>query len=349
MREQIETVMAPLLMRYGEMEVVVGVLEGGQRVVVGLGKSSIKGPGTPDGKNMYEIGSVTKVFTTTLLALMVRDGLVELEMPVRELLPEFSNLPDEMTLLRLATHTSGLPRLPGNILWSVVRSPRNPYKHYGERQLHAFLKGYRPHGERRAIYPYAYSNLGVGLLAYALARKLGVSYEVAIREWVCGRLGMDDTGITLTEEQQGRLIAPHNERGKVMPLWDMNALAGAGALRSDIDDLLTFVSMHLDQPPGALHEIVPLCHRIYVENPNTTIMGIALGWHVSALQDSRLRAYWHNGATYGCMGFVGFVKERNVGVAMVSNYGVGRSGGTDITEYGLRILEMVAKLGDAAL
>jgi serine-type D-Ala-D-Ala carboxypeptidase/endopeptidase len=342
-KEQIETIMAPLLTRYGEMGVVVGVIKGERQTVVGLGKSSVKGSGTPDGRRMFEIGSVTKVFTTTLLALMVSEGLVRVEMPVRELLQEFPNLSDEITLLRLATHTSDLPRMPGNFLWSTLRSPRNPYRYYGERSLHTYLKRYRPGDKRNEVYPYAYSNLGMGLLGYALARKLAVSYEEAIRAWIGGRLGMGDTGVTLTEDQQARLVTPHNEQGKATPLWDMKVLMGAGGLRSDIDDLLTFVSMHLDGPQSKLHEVLPLCHRVYVERPDEKIAGIALGWHISEIQDSSLQGYWHNGATNGCMGFIGFVKERGVGVVMLSNYGIGRDGGTDITAYGLKVLEKLAK------
>jgi D-alanyl-D-alanine-carboxypeptidase/D-alanyl-D-alanine-endopeptidase len=231
--------------------------------------------------------------------------------------------------------------LPFNIRWSFLRNPRNPYAHYTIQRLHAYLRSYKRHHKSPSSFPYAYSNLGMGLLGYALARRLGSSYEQAIREYISTPLNLPNTGIALTPVQREHVVTPHTESGKATPLWDMGSLSGAGALRSNADDLLTFLGAHLDQRPGTLTSVLPLCHRIYVEKPTPTLTGIALGWHISALENTTFQAYWHNGSTWGCMAFVGFVKEYNVGVVILSNYGIGRSGGTDITEHGLSFLRLL--------
>jgi CubicO group peptidase (beta-lactamase class C family) len=260
---------------------------------------------------------------------------------VRDILTEYPYLPESITLVRLATHTSGLPRLPSNILWSVLRNPRNPYAHYTAERLHAYLSHYKRRQGGPSSFPYTYSNLGVGLLGYALARRLGISYEQAIQERINTPLNLFNTGITLTPSQHKHLVTPHTEKGKATPLWDLGPLAGAGSLRSNISDMLTFLETHLGRHSTVLTSILPLCHQIYVKKDNTSHVSIALGWHLSPLNNTSYQAYWHNGSTGGCMAFVGFVKECNAGVVILSNYGRGRSGGTDITQHGLSLLNLI--------
>ncbi len=341
MRNQVETIVAPLLTKYVQMGLVIGLLQQDQRTILGSNKLSPLSPTPLDEESIFEIGSVTKVFTTTLLAMMVRDHLVTLDTPIRDILTEYPHLPETITLLQLATHTSGLPRMPSNVLWSLLHNPHNPYAHYTLQHLHTYLKSYNHHQKSPLSFPYVYSNLGMGLLGSLLARRLSSSYEQATREYISAPLHLSNTGIALTPVQRTHLVTPHTESGKVAPLWEIGSLAGAGALRSNVDDLLTFLDAHLNQRPSALTSVLPLCHRVYLETPNPTLTGIALGWHISPLENTTFQAYWHNGFTLGCMAFIGFVKECNVGVVILSNYQIGRSGGTDITEHGLSLLHLL--------
>ncbi len=341
MKNQIDRIFAPLLTKYAQMGLVIGLLEQNQRTIVGSGKMSNAFPAPPNEESIFEIGSVTKVFTTTLFATLVRDHLVTLDTPVRDILTEYPHFPETITLLHLATHTSGLPRLPSNILWSVLRNPRNPYAHYTAEHLHAYLTHCKRRQRSPSSFPYIYSNLGMGLLGHVLARRLGNSYEQVIQERISTPLNLLNTGITLMPTQREHLVTPHTARGNATPLWDMGSLAGAGALRSNASDLLTFLEAHLDHHLTVLTPVLSLCHQIYVEKPNSSLAGIALGWHISILENTPYQAYWHNGSTLGCMAFVGFVKECNAGVVILSNYGVGRSGGTDITKHGLSLLRLI--------
>ena len=174
--------------------IVVGILdEGGRRVIAYGNAGSTDRP--LDGNSVFEIGSVTKVFTSALLADMVRRGEVKLEDPASKYLPASARLPSrsgkEITLLDLATQTSGLPRLPGNL---APKDPTNPYADYTVEQLYDFLSHYtltRDIGEK-----YEYSNLGVGLLGHVLSRKAGMSYEELVTKRILEPLEMRDTAIT---------------------------------------------------------------------------------------------------------------------------------------------------------
>src|SRR5687767_12715314 len=172
------------------VDLVVGVIEPAGSRVVSYGKSGL------DGDTLFEIGSITKVFTSLLLADMIQKGEVALTDPVAKYLPETVRMPErggkKITLEHLATHTSSLPRLPANMF---PRDPANPYADYTTGQLYEFLSStelMRDIGEK-----YEYSNLGVGLLGHALARRAGMSYETLVRMRILEPLGMKSTTISL--------------------------------------------------------------------------------------------------------------------------------------------------------
>ncbi len=194
--------------------------------IVGYGKISDKDATAPGSETVFEIGSISKVFTGLVLARMVADGQVTLDEPVQKLLGDSMTVPQwedrQITLVDLATHTSGLPRMPTHF---NPKDPTNPYADYTVEQMAKFLAGhklkYEPgkHAE--------YSNLAVGLLGHALARKSGTSYEELVRKMVCEPLAMNDTRITLDADEKARLAQGHDEDGKAAPNWDLPTLAGA--------------------------------------------------------------------------------------------------------------------------
>ena len=197
-----------------------------------------------NGDTIFEIGSATKVFTSLLLADMVQRGEVALNDPVAKFLPAGVSVPErngrQITLVDLATHTSGLPRLPANL---NPKDPNNPYADYTPEQLYQFLSSYQLPRDIGA--QYEYSNLGGGLLGFALARRAGMSYEALVKSRICDPLGMKDTGITLTPEMKARFAVGHDQGLARVENWDLPTLAGAGALRSTANDLLAFVSANI--------------------------------------------------------------------------------------------------------
>jgi CubicO group peptidase (beta-lactamase class C family) len=226
--------------------VVVGWLDEDRTETRGFGSVDSTGQ-RPTARTLFEIGSVTKALTGLLLADAIERGLVDADTPVRSLLPDtvdwtyadsVAALAQTMTLEHLATHRSGLPRLPSN-LRAVMASPQDPYAAYGDSALYAALDDAvlpRAPGTR-----YEYSNLGMGLLGHLLARRADTTYAALVRRRITAPLGLSDTRIHLTDAQQSRFAQGHNRAGAPAPPWHFDALAGAGALRSTAADMLAFL------------------------------------------------------------------------------------------------------------
>jgi D-alanyl-D-alanine-carboxypeptidase/D-alanyl-D-alanine-endopeptidase len=213
-------------------------------------------------KSVFEIGSITKVFTGTLLADMAARGEVSLADPVAKYLPEGITMPSrgdrEITLLDLSTHHSALPRLPDNMSPSDVA---NPYADYTVEQMYKFLSGYKL--SRDIGSEYEYSNLAVGLLGHVLARANGSSYDTLVRERILKPLGMTRTGIVLDEDMQNWMANGHDPEGNVVPLWDLPTLAGAGALRSDVTDMLVFLEANTGPAETPLERSMRVSHDVH--------------------------------------------------------------------------------------
>ena len=292
--------------------IVVGLIGPGGRRIVARGPAGAK---PYDGRTLFEIGSVTKVFTGLLLADMARRGEVRLDDPADKYLPAGYALPSRngrrITLLDLAAQHSGLPRLPSNF---APADAANPYADYSQARLLAWLKLFRP--SRAAGATYEYSNLGVGLLGELLARRAGTDYAALVRRRIAAPLGMADTAVALNPGQKARLAQPHDEYMRPQAPWDLGALAGAGALRSDADDLLTFLAANLGLRRSALAPAMAAMRtkRAGGYGPNADI-GIA--WNLLATPAGEI--VFHNGATGGSRAFVGFDPARRRGVVVLVN------------------------------
>lgn len=287
--------------------IVVGMLDAsGPRRIVAVGVDSAA---------VFEIGSITKVFTTSLLQDMVDRGEVRLGDAVSRFLPPSVKVPArgdrEITLLDLATQSSGLPRMPSNF---APRDQTNPYADYRVEQLYAFLSSYQLTRDVGA--EYEYSNLGMGLLGHALALKARVSYEDLLRRRIFVPLGLRETAITLTPAMRAKLAPGHNGEGQVVANWDLPTLAGAGALRSTVSDMLTFLAANLD---SAATPLSPTLRRTHAERHPTSSpsMAVGLGWHIFSRPIGKL--VWHNGGTGGYRTFAGFDPVRRIGVVVLSN------------------------------
>jgi D-alanyl-D-alanine-carboxypeptidase/D-alanyl-D-alanine-endopeptidase len=336
MRRAIDHVVAPVLELHPHIALAIGVITDGEPVLYGHGElsgSATARPSVTDERTLFEIGSITKVFTAALLADLVAAGRVRLEDPVGELLG-LPGFPPDVTLLRLATHTAGLPRLPRNLFQGGKVELENPYAHYTTEHLMEYLGSLRT--APLVVGPLEYSSLGMGLLGHALAQCLGMSYEQAVVEHICRPLRMEDTCITLTAEQRSRLAPPRSSSGKLVSAWDATALAGAGALRSTVHDLLLFLATHLGLRESPNAAVLRACQRIYVHDPVVAqplarperLCAMALGWGVADIDGSlglSHKAYWHTGGTGGYQSFIGFVRESCAGVVVLSNCGPGPS------------------------
>jgi CubicO group peptidase (beta-lactamase class C family) len=294
---------------------VVGVIDAKGRRVVAYGSRAKGDTRLLDGDTIFEIGSMTKVFTSLVLMDMVQKGEVALTDPVSKFLPPSVKVPErigrKITLQDLSTQSSGLPRLPTNM---KPKDPGNPYADYSADQLYEFLSGYqltRDIGEK-----YEYSNLGVGLLGHALTLRAHMDYEAMVRSRICDVLDMNNTRVTLSPEMKGRLAVGHDGDLRPVANWDLPTLAGAGALRSDVNDMLKFLAANLGYTKTPL--AAAMAQEISIRKPaGSPNMEIAYAWHILTRDGST--TIWHNGGTGGYRTFMGFDPKSRVGVVVLSN------------------------------
>ncbi|MFX0141844.1 MAG: serine hydrolase domain-containing protein, partial [Candidatus Hodarchaeota archaeon] len=210
-----------------------------------------------------------------------------------------------------------------------------------------------------------YSNLGFALLGHILAKKLDISYEQAIISKICDELDMPDTRITLNSEQKGRLSNAHSAKGKPSQNWDLPAFAGAGALRSTVNDLIKFLEANLGKIDSTLTDALQQCHEKrqgVFSKPSKLLrmfpslvqkrkefdlyfQGIGLGWVLGRIGLEGPLVHWHHGATGGYIAFIGFVKSSDTGTVILANRGPHFSEGTNdvsiVDEIGFKTLELL--------
>jgi CubicO group peptidase (beta-lactamase class C family) len=314
--------------------IVVGVIDGnGRQRIVAYGDP---GPGQPalDGNSVFEIGSISKVFTSTVLAELVQAGKVSLDDPAQKYLPSTVHVPVRngkvITLGTLAMQNSGLPRLPTNLKPSDAA---NPYADYTVQQLYDFLSNYELPRDPGA--EFEYSNLGVGLLGHLLSRATGLSYEDLERQRVWQPLNMTNTAITLTPWMKAHLALGHSPRGDVVPNWDIPTLAGAGAIRSTTTDMLKFLDATLHPERGPLGGAMAFAQR--ERAPAGANMSIGLNWLIMHPGESTI--IWHNGGTGGYRTFIGFDPSKKTGVVVMTN-----TGGAGADDIGFHILNPILPL-----
>ncbi|HEU5068203.1 MAG TPA: serine hydrolase domain-containing protein [Sphingomicrobium sp.] len=276
-------------------------------------------PGLPlDGQTIFEIGSITKTFTTALLAEMVNRGEVSLQDPVSKYLPPKVKVPErsgrKITLLDLATHTSGLPGLPTNI---HPRDMSNPYADYTVDMVDEFLSSYslpRDIGSK-----YEYSAVGMALLGRALGYRLGMSWEEAVTERILEPLDMRSTSATLTPDARGRLAPGHDENGKLTSNWDIPALPAMGALHSSANDMLKYLVANLSPGSKPLGLLLGEAHVPRVVMDEETRVGLA--WQTGHATNRTIT--WHGGGTGGYRSLIAFDQAKGMGVIVLTNFAKG--------------------------
>lgn len=274
-----------------------------------VGKDDEAGRIGPD--TVFEIGSITKTFTTLIYQIAVDGGLVRPGDKLASFLPRVANLPGPvgaMTLHQLATHRSGLPRMPDNF---KPADPRNPYADYSVDRLYAWLRTVKPGAADR----FEYSNAGMGLLGHALALKTQSSFEALVSGWILSPLGLADTCVDLNPDQRRRAATPHAD-GRPIPMWDIPTLAGAGALRSTARDMLRWTSMQCGlidcQHSAAMKKCQQPQGRTEREGGK-----VALAWMITPAKSGAL--IWHNGGTGGTRSWIGFNRKTRTAVVVLAN------------------------------
>ena len=282
---------------------------------------------------VFEIGSITKVFTSTLLAEDILEGNVTLDESIQDILSyslkqsELNGSP--ITYLTLANHTSGLPRLPDNMNEEIQKNPGNPYVDYNDTKLQFYLENQMKlvsiPGEN-----YAYSNLGMGLLCYLMELKSGLNYEDLLQEKIFTVYEMTSS-TTDRSKIQNKLVPGLDDKGEVTLNWDLNALKGAGAILSSTTDLSKFALANLESNP-----VFDLQKEItFTVNAD---MDLALGWHVLN-SSSGSTYYWHNGGTGGYRSSLTIDHDSKIAVVILSNVSAFNSKSENIDQLGFDLIK----------
>ncbi|TWT53532.1 D-alanyl-D-alanine-carboxypeptidase/endopeptidase AmpH precursor [Rubripirellula amarantea] len=319
--EQIDRLVKPYLDAKRINAISIGVIDGDVSLTHHLGTLSRDIPNPPTDQTIYEIGSISKVFTSLLLASEIEAGNLKLTSTVGELLPDVSKANpalNSVQLVQLATHTSGLPRMPANLDLSNVT---DPYATYSRESLHTYLSSIDPAakpGEKSE-----YSNLAVGLLGDVLAMRSGDDYDVLIRRVIAEPLGMTDTGAMLdpsclSDSQKSRLAPPHDANLDANYNWHFASLAGAGSVFSTTSDMLRFAAASLDPPDNDLGKAMRLSQQKHAA-PIGSGVAMGLGWHFARDKQT----LWHNGQTGGYHTMLMVNPKLNAAVVVLCNTAMG--------------------------
>jgi len=294
--------------------IVVGMINATGTTYFSYGVGTLDNGQTVNEDSVFEIGSITKTFTCTVLSQLLLDGSMVLTNPVKNYLPASVAVPSRsgkvITLQHLATHRSGLPRMPTN--WNPA-DMLNPYVDYTVQQMYDFLSSYQLPRDPDASFEY--SNFGMGLVGYVLSLNTGSDYEALIADRVTHRLGLNDTGIKLTARMASNLARGYTGVIQV-PNWNFGAaFAGAGVIRSTARDLLQYIAANMglvqtDLYPAMTNAQAPLA-------PAFTGSSIGLAWFTTPVQGDQL--IWHDGGTGGYRSYAGFLRNKKQGVVVLAN------------------------------
>lgn len=324
-QEKVDTIVKPNIESRKSVGIIVGIIQGNNKKFFSYGTIKKGQSIPPNEKTIFHIASVTKVLTNTLLADMIVNDSVKLTDGISKYLPELKHIPkfqgQEINLASLGTHTSGLPNIPTNL--NIQENIKAPYGNYQIKDLYNFLSTAelkQDNNTHTGFGYYLYSNLGSGLLGHILSKKLNLTYEEAIKKRICNTLNLKDTVMTLSEEQKTRLAKgyfKYNNKEVEMPISGektTDALAGSFAFNSTADDLLTLVEANLGAKKSKLDSALKITQEDVYPN-------FHLGWDISQKTSKGYNIIWKNGGwtNTGFSSFIGFTKDNNTGIVILSN------------------------------
>lgn len=324
-KKNVDSVIQKSLLAFPEKtEFSVAVIKNGKTTFYGYRNEGSKVQKVDNKNSLFEIGSVTKVFTASLLAQEVANGKVNLEDNLHKFLPDLDAEMAKISLNQLATHSSGLPRLSSGML--MMGSISNPYKDYSEEKLIKDL--YSNQIRKDFVGKYDYSNFGTSVLGYSLAKMNSSSYENLVLQRIFKPVKMSNSTFNRTEIK-GNFVSGLDASGKVTSGWDMNAANPAGGIISSASDMTKFLQYHLNSKAKWTE---------MMQKPQLDIsdkLAVGLGWHI-LLSENIL---WHNGGTGGYRSFVAIDPKNKNAVVVLSNVSSmhPKSGGID--QLGITILK----------
>lgn len=296
--------------------IIIGIIDADGRKIYSEGSISDENPVKPDENTMYEIGSITKIFTSLALADMYLKKELDLNDPISKFLPPNVHSPirngKEITLLNLATHRAVFPRYPYN---TDPKDLDKPYADYTEKKLFEYVSAFKPDMDFNSRW--RYSNVGYGLLGNIItSASKSKNYERLITEKIAIPLCMNSTVITLTPRLKKDMAPGYSEYGKPVNLLDLSSIEAAGAFRSNINDMLTFAGENLGLIPSDFFPVLEFSHLKQAKKDGDNSY-VTLGWTLWG--DDGKNILFKDGGTPGFQTFIGIDKNKKTGVVILSN------------------------------
>lgn len=327
---EVDSLVSAYLSKPENASLSIGILKNGKTVFYHYGETR-KGAGTlPSNRSIYEIGSVSKSFTGILLATAIEEQKVKADDDIRNYLPEncknlaYKNTP--ITLVQLANHTSGIPRLPENLTDQKNFDEKDPYQHYTKELLFKYLGKLKLKTMPGTVSEY--SNTGMALLGVILEGIYGKNYEALVKEKITEPLHMVHTCQEVPAAEQPQFCTGYDEQGHETPYWHFGDIPACGGLRSTPEDMMLYLQANLEETDPAMK----LSHATTFQSGKYN--GLGMAWHKQQnLSGDEL--IWHNGGTYGFSSFMGLYKGKKCGVVVLSN------SGNNVDAIGITLLKLV--------
>ena len=288
-------------------QIAIAIIKDGKVNYFGINKENDTISTIDNKKSIFEIGSITKVFTSTLLSNFVKDKKIKLNDNINDYLNLTFNNGTKISFKTLANHTSGLPPLPSNLDLTKV-NPQNPYKEYNKQELVEYLTKHLIISQKSK---YEYSNLGAGLIGYTLSEIENISYDSLLRTKVFSKYNMLNTTTDLNKVN-GKLVKGQDASGNEVSNWELSVLAGAGGILSTVEDLSKFAIAQFD---CSNKELKLTRQKTFEINDN---MSIGLGWHIIKSKSGSI-LNWHNGGTGGYSSSMAIDMKSKNGIIILSN------------------------------
>ncbi len=312
---------------------VIGIIDNNGSRFYGFGQMSLTDHKKPNKNSIFEIGSLTKPFTTLLLAALETEGKMDFNEPVKNYVPALRNAignnGKSSTLKNLVTHTAGLPRNPDN----TRRDDSNRFADYTVQDLNEFLSTYSFEG---GTPEYSYSNLGFLILEHAIENELKSSYETLLQEKILDRLNLNDTHFDVPNSKRQRLVAGFRA-GEITDEVNLGEFPAMGGLKSTAEDMLRFLGAQIGLVPSNLHKPIKLIQsEVYSDDE----ISMSLGWEILKREESGKTIYKFSGGTNGFVSFMAFDAEAQIGVVVLVN------GTRYFSDLALKILDPTYPLRD---
>lgn len=304
----------------------IGVINENYNKTLGFGETEQGNGIMPNENTIFELGSTSKLFTATLIALLEAEGKLSYEDNIATYLDKLYFENKDLKIIDLLTHYSSLPRFPSN-LNTENAGDFSPYETYTYPDLLAFLETFEPTPRAERLYLYSHTNYV--LLTLLIEKITGQRYEQVLKEKILTPLQMNNTTLTLDEEQKSRLAQGYNGVGKPVEAWNTEVFKGALGLKSTTTDMLKFLQAQLKTSDKPLLKVMHEMQN-YTAATNLEKVKVGIGWHHVLPRKNYYTFLAHSGATDGHQIFIAFLKETQTAVVVCStaknnNYEVGAS------------------------